>query len=162
MLYQIRQGTVSLGGETILEHIDFHIKGKEKIGLTGRNGSGKTTLLRLIAGELSLDRDDKSPDSGIFMARDTSIGMLSQSVFREEDLEKSVEEMILSICPVKDPFSERYRYYMVSYQKMFTGLGFCAEDNQRKISSFSGGEQTRIGLIRLLLMEPDILLLTCH
>ena len=159
MLYQIRQGTVSLSGETILKHIDFYIKGKEKIGLIGRNGSGKTTLLRLIAGELSLDRDDKSPDSGIFMARDSSIGMLSQSVFKEEDLEKSVEELILSICPVKDPFSERYRYYMVSYQKMFTGLGFCAEDNKRKISSFSGGEQTRIGLIRLLLMEPDILLL---
>ena len=59
MRYQIENGTVSLGGKTILNHIDFSIKGQEKIAVVGRNGAGKTTLLRLISGELSLDRDDK-------------------------------------------------------------------------------------------------------
>lgn len=57
MRYQIENGTVSLGGKTILNHIDFSIKGQEKIAVVGRNGAGKTTLLRLISGELSLDRD---------------------------------------------------------------------------------------------------------
>ena len=56
MRYQIENGTVSLGGKTILNHIDFSIKGQEKIAVVGRNGAGKTTLLRLISGELSLDR----------------------------------------------------------------------------------------------------------
>lgn len=59
MLYQITDGTVSVGGELILSHIDFEIHGTEKIAVVGRNGAGKTTLLRLIAGELELDRDDK-------------------------------------------------------------------------------------------------------
>ena len=59
MRYQIENGTVSLGGKTILNHIDFSIKGQEKIAVVGCNGAGKTTLLRLIGGELSLDRDDK-------------------------------------------------------------------------------------------------------
>lgn len=58
MLYQIKDGTVSAGGQTILSHIDFYIKEKEKIAVVGKNGAGKTTLLRLLAGELTPDRDD--------------------------------------------------------------------------------------------------------
>ncbi len=57
MLYQIMDGTVSLGGTLVLSHIDFEIKGNEKIAITGINGAGKTTLLRLIAGKLELDRE---------------------------------------------------------------------------------------------------------
>ena len=68
MRYQIKNGTVSLQGETVLDHIDFEIRGNEKIALVGKNGAGKTTLLRLIAGELSLDRDDKRFEPGIFLA----------------------------------------------------------------------------------------------
>ena len=59
MKYQITDGTVSLGGETVLSHIDFEIQGAQKIAVVGRNGAGKTTLLRLIAGELELGRDDR-------------------------------------------------------------------------------------------------------
>ena len=65
MLYQIIDGTLSQGGSTILRHINFEIRGNEKIALVGKNGAGKTTLLRLIAGELTLDRDDKRQGPGI-------------------------------------------------------------------------------------------------
>lgn len=64
MLYQIKDGTVSAGGQTILSHIDFYIKEKEKIAVVGKNGAGKTTLLRLLAGELTLDRDDSRGSYG--------------------------------------------------------------------------------------------------
>ena len=73
MRYQIKNGTVSLQGETVLDHIDFEIRGNEKIALVGKNGAGKTTLLRLIAGELSLDRDDKRFEPGIFLAGNTTV-----------------------------------------------------------------------------------------
>ena len=59
MLYQIKDGTVSAGGHTILSHIEFYIKEKEKLAVVGKNGAGKTTLLKLLAGELTLDRDDR-------------------------------------------------------------------------------------------------------
>ena len=62
MKYQITDGTVSLGGETVLSHIDFEIQGAQKIAVVGRNGAGKTTLLRLIAGELELERDTDGRD----------------------------------------------------------------------------------------------------
>ena len=59
MLYQINDGTVSLGGNVILDHIDFEIRGTEKVAVTGANGAGKTTLLQVLSGELELDGDDK-------------------------------------------------------------------------------------------------------
>ena len=65
MLYQIKDGTVSVGGQTILSHVDFYIKEKEKIAVVGKNGAGKTTLLRLLAGELQLDRDDRRGMSSV-------------------------------------------------------------------------------------------------
>ena len=65
MLYQISNGTVSVGGELILSHIHFEIRGNEKIAVVGKNGAGKTTLLKLVAGELSLDRDDRREGAGI-------------------------------------------------------------------------------------------------
>ena len=93
MLYQIKDGTVSAGGQTILSHIDFYIKEKEKIAVVGKNGAGKTTLLRLLAGEMQLDRDDHRGMSsgahgketacknslGIVTSRNITIGMLRQA-----------------------------------------------------------------------------------
>ena len=64
MLYQIKDGTVSAGGQTILSHVDFYIKEKEKLAVVGKNGAGKTTLLRLLAGELTPDRDDSRGSYG--------------------------------------------------------------------------------------------------
>ncbi|MDO5418199.1 MAG: ABC-F family ATP-binding cassette domain-containing protein [Lachnospiraceae bacterium] len=157
MLYQITDGTVTAGGKPILSHIDFEIKGKEKIAVVGKNGAGKTTLLRLIAGELSLDRDDKRMGPGITSSRRLTIGMLSQNA--AEDGEKTVEEILLESCPAVDAYSrERFEYEM-EYDRIFTGFGFRKEEKKRRLSSFSGGEQTKISLIRLLLQKPDILLL---
>ena len=69
MLLQIQDGTLSVGAQTVLAHFDFEIRGNEKIAIVGRNGCGKTTLLRLLAGELSLDRDDHSKAQGILTSR---------------------------------------------------------------------------------------------
>lgn len=157
MLYQIRDGSVSVGGTLVLSHADFEIKGKEKIAVVGRNGAGKTTLLKVIAGELALDRDDRRNGPGIWLSRQLTIGMLGQQVFAHP--ERTVEEELLEGCPVRDSF-ERERYeYEQEYDRLFTGFGFAREDKKRRLESFSGGEQTRIGFIRLLLAKPDILLL---
>ena len=86
MLYQITDGTVSVGGVTVLSHIDFAVKGREKIAVVGRNGAGKTTLLRLIAGELDLDRDDKRMGPGIVCSRRITVGMLCQSREADKDI----------------------------------------------------------------------------
>ena len=157
MLYQIINGTVSVGGTTILDHIDFEIKEKEKIAVVGPNGAGKTTLLKLIAGELELDRDDKRTTPGIRTSRKVTVGMLRQS--NEQDADKTIEELLLEGCPERESFSkERYAYEM-EYDRLFVGFGFEKNDKKKQLKEFSGGEQTKISLIRLLLEKPDILLL---
>lgn len=157
MLYQITNGTISVGDRQILSHIDFEIKGKEKIAVVGRNGAGKTTLLRLIAGEVDLERDDKRMQPGIQTSRKLTIGMLRQA--STLDLDKTVEEILLESCPASDRFSKDRYFYEMEYDRLFTGFGLDKKEKQRKLSSFSGGEQTKISLIRLLLAKPDILLL---
>lgn len=157
MLYQITDGTVSAGGHVILSHVDFEIKGNEKIALVGRNGAGKTTLLRLIAGELSLDRDDKRQGLGVTRSRQLTVGMLRQQAF--SDREQTVEEILLAACPFRDTFARERFEYEQEYDRIFTGFGFSRADKHKKIGDFSGGEQTKIALIRLLLEKPDILLL---
>lgn len=157
MLYQITDGTVSVGGYVILSHVDFEIKGNEKIALVGRNGAGKTTLLKLIAGELSLDRDDRRQGAGVTSSRRLTVGMLKQQAF--SDREQTVEEILLAACPFRDTFARERFEYEQEYDRIFTGFGFARADKQKKIGDFSGGEQTKIALIRLLLEKPDILLL---
>ena len=157
MRYQIENGTVSLGGKTILDHIDFSVKGREKVAVVGRNGAGKTTLLRLISGELSLDRDDKNFGKGIKTDRELLIGFLHQQSF--QDVEKTVEQEIISLINEEDIFSRERYYFEKEYDRIFTGFGFQKEDKKKKIEQFSGGEQTKLALIKLLLSKPDILLL---
>ena len=62
-------------------------------------------------------------------------------------------------CPLRDSFDRERFEYEQEYDRLFTGLGFANEDKKKPISRFSGGEQTKIALIRLLLEKPDILLL---
>ena len=195
MLYQIKDGTVSAGGQTILSHIDFYIKEKEKLAVVGKNGAGKTTLLRLLAGELTPDRDDSrgsygrsndmvtgaatagsdldgtakrtqrakkkkpsgNPETGITMSRNITIDMLRQADKSNQDL--TIEQILLESCPDKDTFSKERFDYEMEYDRLFTGFGFEKSDKTRLFRSFSGGEQTKISLIKLLLKKPDLLLL---
>lgn len=157
MLYQITNGTISLGGEPILSNIDFEIHGTEKIAVVGKNGAGKTTLLRLIAGQLPLDRDDRREGPGICCSRQLTIGMLSQHNYQNDN--RTVEEELLDSCPCRDTFERERFEYEREYDILFTGFGFDKEQKKKRLNQFSGGEQTKIALIRLLLRKPDILLL---
>ncbi len=157
MLYRITDGTLSAGGRRLLSHFDFEIKGSEHIALVGRNGVGKTTLLKMIAGEVFPDRDDKRREPVVSMSRSVTIGMLTQDVFTDKD--QTVSEVIMAACPEDDLWSRERFEYEQQYDRMLTAFGFDKTDKDRHIREFSGGEQTRIGLIRLLLMKPDILLL---
>lgn len=150
MLYQIVNGTLSIGSETVLSNFNFEIHGTEKIALVGKNGTGKTTFLRFLAGELELERDD-TQQQPVRVARALTIGMLTQHVFVGDEANLTVREYIHKKCSVTE---ESYEY-----NKLFTGFGFSLEEQEKNLSQFSGGEQTKIALIELLLAKPDILLL---
>ena len=157
MLYQITNASLSVGGELILSHIDFEAKGKEKIALVGKNGAGKTCLLRLIAGQLEPDRDDKRQGPAIRTSGKLTIGFLEQTRQFPEDM--TVDDLMIANCPTEELYSKERYLYEVEYDRLFTGLGFSKADKSRRIREFSGGQQTKIAMIHLLLGKPDLLLL---
>ena len=76
---------VELSGEAILKEINIEINDNSKIGIVGRNGCGKTTLLKTIAGEYSITKRDSDEDVFFSVSGKTSIGMLSQMTFSDEN-----------------------------------------------------------------------------
>ena len=188
MLYQIANGCVRFGADTILEHINFEIRNTEKIAVVGRNGCGKTTLLRLIAGEVELSKRDSDEDIFIAKAGKPTIGYLKQVAFEEENI--TVEEEIRKVfAPVlslqekmeqalleveREASEENVKRYSAlqerfeamggyHYDREFDGLfysfGFRDEDRGRRMAEFSGGQRSKIAFIKLLLSKPDIMLL---
>lgn len=172
MLYQICNGSLSFGDKVILSHVDMEIKGKEKIGIVGPNGTGKTTLLKVLSGDLSLDRDDKRQGKGILRSRQLRIGKLEQDhsqwqemtmeeillsgFYEKEGVRPNPEEKILN-APLD--YSEERFFYQQRYEKMLNDFGFSVKEKEKKLREFSGGEQTKLMLVRLLLTEADLLLL---
>ena len=133
MLLQIHDGTLSAGSQTVLSHFHFEIRGREKIAVIGSNGAGKTTFLRLLAGELSLDRDDKSVSRGIVTSRKLTVGLLGQQAFPDPSI--TVEEALLKACPCPDQFDRDRFDWEQEYDRIFTGFGLHKEDKIKPLGS---------------------------
>ncbi|HVQ31036.1 MAG TPA: ABC-F family ATP-binding cassette domain-containing protein [Vicinamibacteria bacterium] len=178
--------TKSYGDRILLEDVSWHVKKRDRIGLSGPNGSGKTTLLRMLAGF-------EEPDAGrIRMASDTTIGYLPQDGIVHQG--KTVhEEVVMAFAPllalkeeqhriedqlaqegdtadherlltryaeVTERFKDRGGYEIeASVADVLKGLGFSLEDQQRRCEEFSGGWQMRIALAKVLLARPNLVLM---
>ena len=188
MRYQIRHALVQYGADTILEDVNFEVHDREKIAVVGRNGCGKTTLLKLIAGDIQMNNPDSDEECGITMAGKQEIGFLRQINFEEKEVtveeeirkvfgpvfacEKRMNELeelmkesddsrLLAEYDSLQRRMEALRGYSwrQDMEIMFQRFGFALEDLQRPIGSFSGGQQTKVAFIKLLLERPDIMLL---
>lgn len=188
MLYQISNGAVAFGDDVILHSIDFEIRNTEKIAIVGRNGCGKTTLLKLISGEVEMEKLDSGESAFIAKAGNPEIGYLKQIAFDDPDvtLEQEVRkcfvkmderkaELARAAAELEHDYSDekvaRYTameeafkddggyYYEKEYEVMIRKFGFSDDERKKPIRDFSGGQQTKIAFIKLLLSKPDILLL---
>lgn len=182
MLYQINKGCKSFGAEDVFADIQFEIKNNEKIAVVGRNGCGKSTLLKCILGEEELDK------GSIHQLSNTTIGYLSQNALSDKEItvQEEMNKAFKEIFVIQDQLNEveqlmktdssekvlnRYanlleRFealngynYQAELETVFCRFGFEKKDLQRKINTFSGGQQTRIAFVKLLISKPDILLL---
>ena len=144
-------------GDFKLDHVSFSVPEGSVCGFIGQNGAGKTTLLELLAGELRLDRDDKTRGAGLRMSRDLTVRFLSQEMALPLDM--SLDEYVLSTFREGDLHSKERYAYDSSFNRILTGFGLEIRDRKKMLKEFSGGEQKKIAMIRLLLEEPDILLL---
>ena len=188
MNYKIVNGSVSYGADTILEEINFEIKEKDKIAIVGRNGCGKTTLLKAIIDNSMLEQGVGETKFGVYKQCSTAIGYLKQIQFEDsnilmvDEIRKVYSEIIaleekISILEKKLQVDsndknikeytnalERYKLldgytYKKEYETAIYKFGFTKEDMKKTIGEFSGGQKTKIALIKLILSKPDILLL---
>lgn len=189
MRYQIKHALVQYAADTILEDVNFEIHDNEKIAIVGRNGCGKTTLLKLIAGDIQMNNLDSDEECGILMAGKQEIGFLRQISFTEgevtveEEIKKAfapvfmcearmaeIEQELAGASDNQKLLNEydnlqkkmealRGYTWRRDMEMMFQQFGFPLEDLKRPIGSFSGGQQTKVAFMKLLLGRPDIMLL---
>lgn len=188
MRYQIKHALVQYGADTILRDVNFEIHDNEKIAIVGRNGCGKTTLLKLIAGDIRMNNPDSDEECGITMAGKQEIGFLRQVNFADKEVtvEEEIKKTFAPVFACEKRMNELEEQMKASDDRqllneydnlqrrlealrgyswrqdmeiMFQRFGFSLEDLQRPIGSFSGGQQTKVAFIKLLLGRPDIMLL---
>ena len=171
------------GTDVIIDKASFHLNAGDRVGIVGRNGAGKTTLLNMLTGELDIDEGE------FFVSQNTRIGYLKQrdNFFRENTVIESMdnifshlhrleEEIHLTADKVAasprdsllqerlDSLQQQYAdgggyTYKSEITGILSSMAFGPEFYNKKISSLSGGERTRLALAALLLEKPDLLLL---
>ncbi len=188
MKYIIKNASISLSGEPILTDINLEIIDTSHIGIVGRNGAGKTTLLNALIHNEMLEEGLADAKFEINKIGPCTIGYLEQITFNDEnrtlleeikncypeilELEQKLEKLTKKL---EEDFSEKTineytntldRYevlggysYQKEYEIMLKKFGFSEMDKEKSISSFSGGERTKIAFLKLLLGKQDILLL---
>lgn len=176
--------TKTYGVDIILEGVSFHINEGDRVGIVGANGAGKTTLLNILSGELSADGGQfflsQSATIGYLKQKnnfDTESTVLEEvrKIFKPiEEMEQELTELSVKIsemgasagcvmnqyAKLQDTFANEGGYaYKSEMYGILNSMAFGPEYYDKKISTLSGGERTRLALACLLLEKPDILFL---
>ena len=140
MLYRITDGTLAIGGENLLEHFDFEIKGRERIAITGPNGSGKTTLIKMINGLLT-------PSSGELLIDGRAPGVESKKHISYLP-ERTYLNMDMRVRGLLRYFADFYEDFdMERAHSMLDQLGIRADD---RLKTMSKGTKEKVQLILVM------------
>ncbi len=188
MQINVSNVAVEYDGTPVIYQADFVIHENEKIALIGRNGCGKTTLLKVLTGEVECQKGEDDAPYGVFTSGNPVIGFLKQTsnddksktmldeildaysdlLGIEADMESALSALQTDSCDqnVKrysrlcEQFEREGGYtYKKEYLRAVKKFGFSNEDMKKPLCEFSGGQRTKIALLKLLLSKPDVLLL---
>lgn len=179
---------VEFGGTTLFSDVTFAINENDKIALMGKNGAGKSTLLKIIAGVNKPSRgvisapkeaviaylpqhlltedncsvmEETSKAFAEIFAMKAEIDAINEQLTVRTDYES--DDYMKLIERVSELSEKYYAIEEVNYEaeieKVLKGLGFVREDFHRPTSEFSGGWRMRIELAKILLKNPDLILL---
>ncbi|MFO7979899.1 MAG: ABC-F family ATP-binding cassette domain-containing protein [Candidatus Aminicenantes bacterium] len=183
-MLQLKDIHFSIGDLKLLNGVEWSIPKGKRNGLLGPNGAGKTTLLRIISGEIEPDKGHvlkpKKYNIGYLPQEEVDVkgGILLNSVMKSCEEIHTLERKITDLHDILDSNhqpNDRLLKQLGEYEQKYeaaggynlenraravlSGLGFEKKDLNRCFSEFSGGWRMRAHLARILLQEPDLLLL---
>ncbi len=182
-MLHIQNVSFEFGGNYLFKDIDWFVKPRERIGLIGKNGAGKSTLLKLIMGQYELREGAINKAGGVnlgylsqdMISEDGNKSVLehakqafSRAMFLQDELEKLYalmetdpsEENIQRMSDYQEEFDALDGYNMDNKTaEILEGLGFKTSDLDRPMKEFSGGWRMRAVLAKMLLEQPDIMLM---
>ncbi|MDD3942551.1 MAG: ABC-F family ATP-binding cassette domain-containing protein [Sphaerochaetaceae bacterium] len=183
---QVQNIHLAYGDRDLLKDVSFTLSDQSRAALAGGNGSGKSTLLRIISGEIACDSGStaKSRNLRISYLPQSDIVHEGNSVFQEVEKgfrrfdailarQRAIENQLARLQadrnaePLLHELHELQETVLHSayYRRdavitlVLKGLGFSKEDTQRSCDQFSGGWQMRIALAKVLVEDPDVMLL---
>jgi ATP-binding cassette subfamily F protein 3 len=185
MILSVHNVSKSFDGKDILRNASFHIENNEKAAIVGINGAGKTTLLKIIIGQLTPDEGEvtfsKETTWGYLAQNqnitsentiyDELVEVKRDIIELEQNLRQAEEDMKHTGGEDLERLMDRYTRMNEEYQRrsgyawksevvgVAKGLGFLEEEFDKKISTLSGGQKTRVALGKLLLQKPDLIIL---
>jgi ATP-binding cassette subfamily F protein 3 len=181
--------TKQYGSKILYKNASFQINDGEKIGLVGPNGAGKTTVFRIITGEEGFEGTLSKSDRTVvgYFSQDiedmrgrtaleevkSAAGQLPGLSVKLKDLEQRLEDSAVNFIDddAMTKLLETYGEVQAEFERLggydldtraaeiLTGLGIGPEDFQRPTESFSGGWKMRIALSKILVLNPDVLLM---
>ncbi len=184
-LLEVNNVSFDYGGRVILKNASFRLLKSEHIGLVGANGEGKSTFIKLLMGDLTPDEGNISWAKKLKIGYMDQFNELDKTkdvhkVLQEAfdwmfDLEKSINDLYMEMGNMSDEEVNQAMIDIGDYQselehsgfydievkinEVASGLGLLDIGLNRKISSLSGGERAKTILAKLLLTNPQILIL---
>ena len=172
-MIELKNASIRRDGRVLFQDVNLQIHPSWKIGLTGNNGTGKSSFFAVLLGELGLDSGELSIPSN------WSIGHMAQEI---DSTDQTAIDFVLSgdkvwyelnhkinhhegiseteLAHIHTQFDDIHGYTIpAKASQIMAGLGFSRKQEQKPVSSFSGGWRMRLNLAKTLMSRADLLLL---
>ncbi|AYA34717.1 ABC transporter ATP-binding protein [Enterococcus faecium] len=145
---EIKDGSYRINDQTLLEHLDFLIQSRERLGITGKNGAGKSTLLNILAGRIPLD-------SGTISIGET----VRLAYYTQENEEMAPDKRMIAYLQEAAEEAKTVDGSQIGVAELLERFLFPRFMHGTLIGKLSGGEKRRLFLLKLLIQQPNVLLL---
>jgi ATP-binding cassette subfamily F protein uup len=147
-VYELHDVSLAFGKKVLLDNVDWNLGPGDRVGIVGVNGAGKSTLLKLLVGH-------QKPDTGrVVVGQTVKPAYLSQEV-AELDPSLRVLEAVEQVAKVVDLGGGK----TIGASSLADRFGFTGNAQWTRVGDLSGGERRRLQILRLLMGEPNVILL---